>query len=59
MILIKGMNKPRNCWECPLTRKKKNGIISCNAAGNRYVDDQMGLHKEAPPIWCPIKEVKE
>lgn len=57
MVLIEGMDKPKNCWECPLTHRRE-GILFCDASKGRYADDQIGWHRETPPDWCPMKEVQ-
>ena len=58
MVLIIDMEKPKSCWECPLTHRSQ-GVIFCDTKNGKYADDQIGWHREAPPDWCPVKEVQE
>lgn len=45
-VLIKGMEMPENCWDCPL-----ESYSEC------YNGRQVGSIDR--PEWCPLEEVKE
>ena len=47
-VLIKGMDMPRNCDECPFA--EATAELYCNS----YV-----LSFEERPKWCPLEEVEE
>lgn len=51
-ILIKGMEMPENCFECPLRQNYIDGIL-CRAVGG-WNDYNAGK-----PTWCPLVEVQE
>ncbi len=57
MVLIEGMEKPKTCEECLFLESSRFGITHCRAAKGRYVADNV-LKPEAPPKWCPIREVQ-
>ena len=50
-ILIKGMTRPKNCFECHLTKWIDDGCAGCVA------DDK--IHNASRPIDCPLVEVPE
>jgi hypothetical protein len=52
-VLIKGIDKPKHCYECPFI-KTFWPRHRCEAA-IKFVDE----YEEETPKWCPIKEVQE
>ena len=50
-ILIKGMTRPKNCFECHLTKWIDNGCAGCVA------DDK--VHNASRPIDCPLVDICE
>ena len=47
-VLIKGIEMPRNCWECPCS-DKSNGVCEAIVGGATIWDDR--------PAWCPLVNV--
>ena len=50
-VLIKGMTRPKNCFECHLTKWVDDGCAGC------WADDK--IHNASRPDDCPLVEVKE
>ena len=48
-VLIKGMTRPKNCFECHLTKWIDDGCAGCVA------DDK--IHNASKPIDCPLVEI--
>ena len=50
-ILIKGMTRPKNCFECHLAKWIDDGCAGCVA------DDK--IHNASRPIDCPLVEISK
>ena len=50
-ILIKGITRPKNCFECHLTKWIDDGRAGC------FVDNK--IHDASRPIDCPLVEICE
>lgn len=50
-VLIKGMTRPKNCFECHLTKWIDDGRAGC------FVDNK--IHDASRPIDCPLVEISE
>ena len=50
-VLIKGMTRPKNCFECPFIKWVDDGCAGCVA------DDK--IHNASRPIDCPLVETCE
>lgn len=55
-VMIKGMEMPRNCAECPLS------IVYEYSGGSEICWECIIFYKEGiktkRPSWCPLEEVK-
>ena len=50
---MKGMEMPKNCIDCPLTKPYR-----CRIAGIFFTsEDESWIYKQRPN-WCPLTEVK-
>lgn len=54
MIGIKGMEMPRDCWDCDLTYDSCNGYTMCSVTGQ--VLYPMGS-RDTRPDECPLAEI--
>ena len=50
-ILIKGMTRPKNCFECHLAKCIDDGRAGCVS------DDK--IHNASKPVNCPLVEIPE
>ena len=50
-VLIKGMTRPKNCFECHLAKWIDDGRAGC------FVDNK--IHDASRPIDCPLVEISE
>ena len=48
-VLIKGMTRPKNCFECHLTKWIDDGCAGC------WADDK--IHNASRPDDCPLVEI--
>ena len=48
-VLIKGMARPKNCFECHLAKWIDDGRAGCVADGK--------IHNASKPIDCPLVEI--
>lgn len=55
-VMIVGMEMPRNCVECPLSRIREY------CGGSEVLWECIIFYKEGTktkrPVWCPLQEVK-
>ena len=51
-VLIKGMEMPKNCNECPMS---VNGY--CVVSPKRANGDALNVHETT--LWCPLVEIQE
>lgn len=49
------IDKPNDCYECPLLKRNFNIKKSCSMSG--YFMDSIDLTKR--PDWCPLREIPE
>ena len=50
-VLIKGMTRPKNCFECPFIKWVDDGCAGC------WADSK--IHNASKPIDCPLVEICE
>lgn len=56
-VLIKGMEMPENCFDCPCADTE---FYECKAAYHySFPEDEYGAVDGAIPSWCPLVEVSE
>lgn len=55
-ILIKGMEMPKNCVDCPLFEDKYH-FHGCHAVPKSFDDMDMWDFVGDRPSWCPLIEV--
>lgn len=55
-ILIKGMQMPKNCTDCPLFESKYH-YHGCHAVPQSFNDMDMWNFVGDRPSWCPLIEV--
>lgn len=57
-ILIKGMEMPEDCRECPLEQYYMNsGETRCRAGNKILADNFKTIPFDGRPDWCPLIEV--
>ena len=58
-VLIKGMEMPKDCRECPMqTYSTKTGKTWCLPADEILEDGYRSIQFYERPDWCPLVEVK-
>ena len=57
-VLIKGMKKPENCWECQIGVNATFHEASCPFAERIVTRDEFDMHSGIHPD-CPLVEVPE
>ena len=55
-ILIKGMQMPKNCMDCPLFESRYH-FHGCHAKPESFNDMDMWDFVGDKPSWCPLIEV--
>ena len=58
-IIIKGMNMPNECRECPLEMYLNTGETRCYATNSVLAAEYKTINFEGRPKDCPIEEVKD
>ena len=57
-ILIKGMEMPEDCRDCPLEMYYMNcGETRCRAENKILAEDFKAIPFDGRPDWCPLVEV--
>lgn len=60
MILVKGMEMPCDCRECPMnTFYMNNGETRCRAQNATLAEDFRTIPFDGRPEWCPLVEVPD
>ena len=57
-ILIKGMEMPKNCMDCPLYESKYH-YHGCHAVPKSFTDMDMWNFVGDRPSWCPLIEIPD
>lgn len=57
-VLIKGMDMPESCWECPLCTDCFGDPCYCLPADTDFYKER-DQYAHCRPEWCPLEEVKE
>lgn len=56
-ILIKGIEMPKECRECPLEVYYINSGMTRCRAGNKILAKNFEIPFDSRPDWCPLVEV--
>ena len=57
-MIVKGMEKPEKCWDCPMLVAMSFEGKSYYACGGDYSDERPELKDlQTVPDWCPAKEL--
>jgi hypothetical protein len=56
-VLLKGMEMPKDCWECPMQVYYSSGKTWCKSADMIIAEDYKPIPFDGKPKWCPLVEV--
>lgn len=58
-ILVKGMEMPEDCRDCPLQEyHERTGKTWCKPADGILAEDYKPIPFDGRPDWCPVVEAK-